>query len=80
MNETCTEVTKWEGRRRGALSDGGQYGLQPCRQRSRPERLGEEVVRAQLEHSHLVVFVALGGEDDEGMSGRWARAQWDSTP
>src|SRR5207249_6042304 len=31
-----------------------QHCLQPCRERPRPERLREEVVRAQLEHPHFV--------------------------
>src|SRR5881392_2119209 len=58
------------------LSPPAQHCLQPRRQRARPERLREEVVGTQLEHPHLVVFVALRREnDDRDVGGRGTRTQ-----
>src|SRR5216117_1446011 len=51
-------------------------GFEPGRQRAGAERLRQEVIGAELEHSHLVVLVPFGGEHDDGDgSGGGARAQ-----
>ena len=41
-----------------------EHGVEPGREGAGPERLGEEVVRAELEDPHLVVLVALRGQHD----------------
>src|SRR5580765_7856212 len=63
-------------RREPKSASSTENGFESRGQRARAERLGEKIVRAELEDAHLVVLVAFGRQHDDGnVRGRGARAQ-----
>src|SRR3954468_4010956 len=60
----------------GSRSAAAENRFDPGRKGTRPEGLGHEVIRPEVEHPHLIVLVALCGQHhDWYVPGRRARAE-----